>query len=220
MKPVVIFGTGDFAQVARIYLDQDSPFEVVGFTVDADRIESPELDGLPVLPFESIEAERPPEAYAMFVAVGFRKVNRARAEVYGRCKAKGYELISYVSSKATHWGHWTHGDNCFIFEQNVIQPFARLGDDVILWSGNHVGHHARLGDHCFVSSQVVIAGRVVVGDRCFLGVNATIRDGIVLGVGSLIGAGALILEDTPEEAVCAAEGTKPGRVPSSRLRGF
>ena len=40
----------------------------------------------------------------MFVAIGFSGVNRARREVYEQCKARGYELISYVNSKATYWG--------------------------------------------------------------------------------------------------------------------
>ena len=31
---VVVFGLGSFAQVARVYLDCDSPYEVVAFTVD------------------------------------------------------------------------------------------------------------------------------------------------------------------------------------------
>jgi sugar O-acyltransferase (sialic acid O-acetyltransferase NeuD family) len=220
MKSVVIFGTGDFAQVACVYLSQDSPHQVAAFTAHRDRIDSPELLGREVVPFEEIEARYPPTDYAMFVAIGYRRVNRARADAYGLCKAKGYELISYISSKATHWGEWTHGDNCFIFENNVIQPFVRMGDDVILWSGNHIGHHAEIGDHSFITSHVVVSGGVKVGPYSFLGVNATIRDRVTLGRSSVIGAGALILADTSEEAVYAASGTEAGRVPSSRLRNF
>ena len=33
-KSVVIFGIGDFAQVADVYLTEDSPHEVVAFTVN------------------------------------------------------------------------------------------------------------------------------------------------------------------------------------------
>ncbi len=33
-KKVVIFGIGDFAQVADVYLTEDSPHEVVAFTVN------------------------------------------------------------------------------------------------------------------------------------------------------------------------------------------
>jgi sugar O-acyltransferase (sialic acid O-acetyltransferase NeuD family) len=220
MKKVVIFGTGDFAQVACVYLAEDSPHEVAAFTVDRERITRSELMGRAVVPFETLEATHPPGAYAMFVAVGFRKVNRARAEVYHRCKAKGYELISYVNSKAVHWGEWSLGDNCFILENNVIQPFVTIGDDVVIWSGNHIGHHVEIGDHCFIASHAVLSGGVKVRERCFIGVNATIRDRVTIGPACVVGAGALILEDTREEGVYAAPGSEAARVPSSRLRGF
>jgi acyl-[acyl carrier protein]--UDP-N-acetylglucosamine O-acyltransferase len=31
-------------------------------------------------------------------------------------------------------------ENCFILEDNTIQPHAQIGANVTLWSGNHVGH--------------------------------------------------------------------------------
>lgn len=67
------------------------------------------------------------------------------------------------------------GENCFIFEDNTIQPFVTIGDNRVLWSGNHVGHNPTVGDHVFVTSQVVISGACTIGDNSFLGVNATIR---------------------------------------------
>ena len=36
MADVVLFGTGDFARVARIYLDDDSPHEVAAYTVHGE----------------------------------------------------------------------------------------------------------------------------------------------------------------------------------------
>ena len=101
MSDVVLFGLGDFARVARVYLDVDSAHRVVAFTANERYIESDELDGLPVVPFESLAESHPPERHPMFVAIGFSGVNRARREVYEECKERGYELITYVNSKAT-----------------------------------------------------------------------------------------------------------------------
>jgi len=220
MSDVVIFGTGDFAQVARIYLDRDSDHRVVAFTVDSDLVNAPLVDGLPVVAFDQLEDTHPPGTHAMLVAIGFSRVNRARAEVYDRCKAKGYELISYVNSRATVFGDLRLGDNCFVFEENVIQPFVRLGNDVIVWSGNHIGHHSRIGDHTFIASHAVISGGVTIGERCFLGVNATLRDGITVASDSVIGAGALIMSDTVEGGVYAVRGTEPLEKKSWELKGF
>src|SRR5262249_621861 len=93
------------------------------------------------------------------------------------------------------------GDNCFILEDNTIQPFVRIGNDVTLWSGNHIGHDSTIGDHCFITSHVVVSGNVTVGPRSFIGVNATLRNSITIPPQALIGAGAIIMEDTVEKGV-------------------
>jgi sugar O-acyltransferase (sialic acid O-acetyltransferase NeuD family) len=220
MKKVVLFGTGDFARVAAVYLRTDSAYEVAAFTANENRITERRLLDLDVVPFETIEQTHPPDQFAMFVAIGFKRLNKARAEIYNQCKAKGYELISYINSKAVQWGEITVGDNCFIFENNVLQPFVRIGNDVIIWSGNHIGHDSVIGDHCFIASHAVISGNVKIGSHCFIGVNATFRDGITVGPECVIGAGALILKDTKPGEVYAAEGTPASKVPSSRLKSF
>ena len=208
-RPVVIFGTGDFARVAEAYLRLDSPFDVVAFTVDESYLDATQITGLPVVPFETVAQTHPPATHAMLVAIGFSRVNRARAETYDRCKALGYDLISYVSSRASVLGEVELGDNCFVFENNVIQPNVKIGNNVVLWSGNHIGHDSQIGDHCFVASHAVISGNVRIGSYCFVGVNATIRDGVAIAPECVIGAGALIMRNTSNGEVYSVQGTKP-----------
>ena len=217
-RPVVLFGVGDFARVAAAYLREDSPYDVVAFTVDGELLRESELLGLPVVPFEELEASHPPGEHAMFVAIGFSRVNKARAEVYERCRARGYELVSYVSSQAMTWDGLELGANCFVFEANVIQPFVRIGDDVVLWSGNHIGHDVTIGDHCFIASHAVVSGNVTIGASCFVGVNATIRDGVTIAPDCVIGAGAVIMKDTEPGGVYSVRGTEPAERRSSELR--
>jgi sugar O-acyltransferase (sialic acid O-acetyltransferase NeuD family) len=220
MAEVVLFGTGDFARVARIYLDADSPHQVAAYTVHGEYIRERELDGLPVVPFEELERTHSQQAFSMFVAIGFSRVNQARAAVYAECKRKGYELITYVNSRASSYGPVELGDNCFVFEANVIQPRVSIGNDVILWSGNHIGHDATIGDHCFIASHVVVSGNVTIGDFCFVGVNATFRDGVQVAPRCVIGADALIMKDTVEGDVYGVRGTEPRDVKSWELENF
>jgi len=217
-KDVVLFGNGDFAQVASVYLENDSPHRVAAFTVHEAFRREPELCGKPVVPFERLKEEYPPEQCAMFVAMGFSKLNKTRAGIYQICKDLGYTLITYVHSKVSLWGDVQIGDNSFIFENNVVQPFVKVGCNTIIWSGNHLGHHSSIGNHCFVTSHAVISGNVTIGDNCFLGVNATIRDGVTVGNESVIGAGALILQDVAPYSVFQGQATELSRVPSNRLR--
>lgn len=216
MSNVVIFGAGEFAQVAAYYLTHDSEHEVVGFTVGRDYLEGEEVFGLPVCAFEDLASRWPPDTHQVFVAIGFSGVNQRRAQVCAQVKDAGYRLITYVSSGATNHAS-SIGENCFVFEDNTIQPFVEIGDDVILWSGNHVGHHSKIGDHCFVTSHVVISGGVTVGDYAFLGVNATLRDHITIGESCVVGAGALIMKDTEPHSVYTIPRAKKFSSDSSQL---
>jgi sugar O-acyltransferase (sialic acid O-acetyltransferase NeuD family) len=197
---IVVFGAGEIAQLANFYLTRDSPHQVVGFTVDGAYVKEPRFEGLPVVAFEDIAAEFPPGEAGMFVAVSYSQVNQVRAAKYAEAKAKGYRLISYISSKATYFGTEI-GENCFIFEDNTIQPFTKIGNNVTMWSGNHFGHHSTIGDHCFVSSHVVISGGVVIEPYCFLGVNSTIRDHVRIGERTVIGMGAMVTKDCEPNSV-------------------
>jgi sugar O-acyltransferase (sialic acid O-acetyltransferase NeuD family) len=220
VSDVVIFGLGDFARIARIYLAEDSEHEVVAFTANERYVQSDRLDDLPVVPFESLPETHAPDRYSMFVAIGFSGVNEARKEVYDRCRELGYELISYVNAKATYWGKLELGANCFVFEENVIQPNVRIGNNVILWSGNHIGHDSTIEDHVFIASHAVISGNVTIGESSFIGVNATFRDGIIVAPRCVIGAGALIMKDTLEGGVYSVRGTEPLEKKSWELTGF
>lgn len=192
---VMIFGTGSFAQLMNFYLDIDSDYEVVGFTATEDAIAGDSFNGKPLVAFDSICQTFSPRNHKMFVAVGYRQLNRVRAKYYDAAKALGYELITYISSKATHWGDTTVGDNCCIMEATTVEPFVHIGNDVVFWSGSHIGHHSSVDDHCFLASAVVLPGFTRVGRHCFVGVNATLRDGITVGDGCLIGAGATVMSD-------------------------
>lgn len=218
MAKVILFGIGQVADVAYFYLKNDSPHEVVAFTVDREYIKETEHLSLPVVPFEEIKQKYPPSAYSMFVPVAYTKINKLRAEKYAAAKGMGYSFISYVSSKATVWPGLTIGENCFILENNVIQPFVKIGNDVILWSGNHIGHHATIMDHCFIASHVVVSGSVIIQPYCFLGVNATLRDNITIARECVIGAGALILRDTEEQGIYAGQPAVKHARKSSELK--
>ena len=67
--------------------------------------------------------------------------------------------------------------NCFVFENNVIQKRVTLKNNIIIWSGNHIGHDSTIMDNTWISSHAVIYSNVIVGKNCFIGSNANIKDG-------------------------------------------
>lgn len=220
MKNLIIFGAGQSAEVAHFYFTLDSPYDVVAFAVDKKFITQDTLFGLPVVPFEDVAANYPPEAHDLFVAVTYTGLNKVRAAKVSEAQAKGYTCPSYVSSRATIWPGLKHGGNCFILEDNTIQPHVTIGENVWLWSGNHIGHHTVIEDHVYIASHAVISGAVTVGANSFIGVNATLRDNIRIGRENVIGAGALILKDTDDFAVFKGVASQPAKITSDKLRGI
>jgi sugar O-acyltransferase (sialic acid O-acetyltransferase NeuD family) len=217
-KPLIIFGAGDIAQLAYYYFSTDSNYEVVAFTVDAAYLTATEFCELPVVAFEELENHYPVTDYELFVAISYAKLNQVRKEKYLAVKTMGYRLASYISSHATVLNAGNIGENCFILEDNTIQPFVTLGNNITLWSGNHIGHHSTIHDHCFLASHVVVSGGVEIGEACFIGVNVTLRDHINIGEKCVLGAGALLLADAEPEGVYLSAPTERSKVPSSRLR--
>jgi sugar O-acyltransferase (sialic acid O-acetyltransferase NeuD family) len=212
MSQVVVFGTGTLAQLVDFYFDIDSDHDTVAFTADKEHINGDTAFGKPLIPFDSVTDEYPPDEYDMFVAVGYREMNELREQKFVEAKQKGYNLVSYVNSEITHWGETSIGENCFIFEDQTIQPFVDIGDNVILWSGNHVGHHSTISDHCFVTSHTVISGFVEVGPNSFLGVNSTIVDEVTLAPKTVVGAGATIINDTESGVYIGSAAERKGNV--------
>ena len=220
MARIVLFGTGQLADVVHFYLLYDSPHEVVAFTVDHEFMQSREHLGLPVVPFEEVETRYPPDGFSMGIAASYRKGNKLRAEKYFQSKRKGYQLINLVSSKATTWPGLVIGDNCFVGEGSVIQPFAEIGSNVVLTGGTLVGHHTIIKDHCFTSANVAISGCVTIEPYCFVGLNATIRDNVTIARECIIGAGAVILKDTKEKGVYVGRPAALLPTASDELSGF
>jgi sugar O-acyltransferase (sialic acid O-acetyltransferase NeuD family) len=220
MAKVIIFGTGQWAELAHFYLTHDSPHEVAAFTLDRDYLKTSEFKDLPVIPFEEIAGRYPPDKFKIFIPMSFKKMNHIRAEKYNEAKRQGYGLISYVSSKATTWPGFKCGDNCFILEDNTIQPFVEIGNNVVMWSGNHIGHHSKIKDHVMITSHVVVSGCCTIEDYCFLGVNATIRDETIVAKETLIGMDVTIAKDTQSFEIYRAPAMEPERVRSNRLRSL
>jgi sugar O-acyltransferase (sialic acid O-acetyltransferase NeuD family) len=215
-RKLIIIGDSAFAEIAYEYFTHDSRYEVVGFSVEREYLKRDSLFGLPVVPFEDLVSHFDPRTHEFYAALVYTQMNRLRTRLYRDAKAKGYRPASYVSSRAFVWRNAQLGEHCFIFEDNTVQPFVRIGDNVVLWSGNHIGHHSAIGDNCFISSHVVVSGFCNVGANCFIGVNATFGNNLNVGDDCLIGAGALIARDVPSDTL--VKGTLAAGAPGVRER--
>ncbi len=195
-RKLVIVGDSAFAEIAYEYFTHESDYEVVAFAVERAYLKRDSLFSVPVVAFESLAQTFAPAEHDVYVALVYTQLNRLRTRLSQDAKAMGYRLASFISPHAFVWRNVEIGEHCFIFEDNTVQPFVKLGDNVVLWSGNHIGHHSTIGNNCFVSSQVVISGFVDVGENCFLGVNSTVANNVKIGKDCWLAPDVTILKDT------------------------
>lgn len=195
-KKLIIVGDGETAQIAYEYFTYDSDYDVEAFSVEKQYLDKKELFGLPVVPFDNVEEFYTPDHYDAFVAVSYIQLNRVRERLFRMAKEKGYSLPSYVSSRAFVWRNVTIGENCMVFENNVLQHNVIVGNNVILWSGNHIGHQSRIKDNVYIASHVVISGFCEIGEYSFLGVNSALNDNVRIANDCIIGSGAVVTKNT------------------------
>lgn len=200
MADIVVFGAGQLAELAKAHIDRHGPDRVVGFTVDSDYLDSDTVHGLPLVRWEELESRFPAAEVKLLGPISFRRMNAFRRERTAEGVRRGYEFASFIHPSSQIYAE-SIGSNCFVLENNLIQPCARIGDGLLMGSGNHVGHHTVVGDFCFISNGVTISGGCSIGQDCYLAPSATIDMGVEIGAGSYIGSATLTRRSIPELSV-------------------
>ncbi len=193
---VVIFGAGRLASLAWYCITHDSPYRVEAFTVDREFITSPTHEGLPVVPFDELEAKYPPTYVDLLIPLGYQRINGLRRERFTQARERGYHFANYISSNAVVWPGLILGENCMVYDHAVIEPSAKLGDNVVVRNGAHIAHHALIGNHSFIAAQASVGQRCHLGEQVFIGVGAVVRDKLEVAERTFVGAGSVLLDST------------------------
>lgn len=197
---IVIFGTGEIAELAHYYFENDSEYDVCGFIVDDEYYDKQIFRKLPVVKKSECVDVFPPIEYKAHVALSYSQLNRRREKKYTEMKKLGYKLVSYVCSKSVFWPDLEIGDNCFILENQTIQPTVKIGNNVVIWSTNHLGHNCIIKDHVYLSSGIVISGHTEIGTRTFVGVNSSFKDFIKIDQDCFITMGSVVTKNVSENS--------------------
>lgn len=219
-QKIVIFGSGELAEVVLYYFENEQRRSVAGFVVDDEFVNETKFCGKSLVGISDLTQRFDPSEYDAFVATGYSEMNNFRASKCEQLRKLGFDLASYISDKAIVARNATYGDNCLVLEHNTVQPFSVIGNNVFLWSGNHIGHHASIGSNSFVSSHCVVSGGVKLGNNVFLGVNCAIADHVSVGDFSLISAGALVTSDVEEGSVVIASPSRIASIKSHQVPNF
>ena len=220
LKKVVIFGISDFASQVSFYLKQDSDYEVVAYTVNAEYNTKKVFLDLPVVDFEEVQEKYPPAEFAMFIAIGYHKLNATRTTKFKEAKEKGYHLISYLCSRNTYWNDLIFGENCFIMEGNIFMQNVRIADNVIIAIGNKIGHDSVIEENCFLTSNIMLGGFCTIKRNTFIGLSTVVRDKTTVDEYNILGAGAIILKNTKKRSSYLTTSTPLTPDPNNYIMDF
>jgi len=199
-KKIIIVGASGYASLMREAFDYDSPYSVVGFSVEKKFLKSEEFDGLPVVDIENIENYWASSEHFFHVAIGYYGLNRHRERLVNSMIERGYSPASYISSRATISPSARIGLHCVIADRAIIQSKAVLGDNIVFY-GSTIGHDAVIANNCFFSVGSLVLGYTQIGEYSFIGAGAVIVNDLVLGSDCVIGAGAVVSKNLPDNTL-------------------
>lgn len=218
MEKLVIYGNGRIAQIIYQFLKKQ--FDVVGFTVDKEFIETEDVEGLPLIAFEDLEKTFSPKDHKMLIAVGYVRMNEIRRQKYLEGKAKGYKFINYIHPSVEWHDNVRLGENNIILDYVSIQPYVDIGNSNFIWSNAVIAHGSRLMDTNWITSGVVVSGDAVIKSECFLGVNCSIGHNVTIEDGNFIGANSLVTKSTMSNEVFVSRDSDKVRLDSKRFLQF
>lgn len=200
MRKVIIFGTNDFVDMFYVYASRDKTYEICAFTADKRYIEEETRHGLPVVAFEDIEINFPPNEYDMMIGLGYNQMNNFRKLKFEEAKSKGYNIVGYQHPTAIVLADKI-GEGNLIMEGVVIGNGCIIGDGNIISTSAMLGHNTILGNYNFFAGSSCLGGEVHVENNCMFGLNCTVKHGVKIADYTLVGAAAYISRDTEKESV-------------------
>jgi len=209
MQKIIIIGNGISAEILYKYLSSDERYQVHAFAADGEYIQEKQKLGLPVEDLDTLTKAYSPKEYDVLLAVGYKKINGIRQEMYHKVKSLGYKVVTYIHPSANIFNDFDIGEGSVILPGTTVEPFVKIGINTVVWANCVIGHHAEVGDNCWVASGTVIAGQAKIGNNSFLGVNVTVSNQVSVGAFNIIGGNTAIHKNTKEnEVFLSAQGEK------------
>ncbi|AHB99286.1 PglD-related sugar-binding protein [Francisella orientalis] len=216
-KNIIIYGKGNFAKQMLYYFNTSSDYKAIVFCTDNKYITNSTFCNLPIISFDEIEFEYPPNIFKAFVAAGYSNM-RARKMMFESIKAKGYTCVNYISPLAIIDSSVQTGENNVILQNSVIEPYVRIRHSNIIWSSCNICHNVNIYSNSFIASQSLVGGFSIIKNNYFIGFNSTIIENITLEDKALIGAKSLVLNNTEKHSKYL--GTPAKRVSTHKEQGI
>lgn len=200
MDKLVIIGISTTAETIYHFVSRYKLFDVVGFAVNKEYIQSESFLGKPIYALENLDDIIDIKNDYVFVSMQWNRLNADRRKVYETLKTKGYRFANIISPKAHVFGP-LQGDNCWIADMACIEYNVTIGNNVFVKGSAFIGTHAVISDHCFIGAHSTIGGAVQIGEQSFVGMAAVVFDDVKVGKKCIVGASTTLKRNLPDFSV-------------------
>lgn len=194
MKPLVILGSGGYAQEVLWVVDElnaiKPTWDFLGF-VDPG---SPQKKGMilydrPILGgFDDTDAL--PENVHFACGIG-RPASRLKECT--EAEKRGWQPAVLIYPNVVLGKHIEIGPGTVIGAGAIVAPYARIGRHCAINLQVKVGHNTSIGDFTVLSPGACVSGNAVLEEGVFIGPNATVYLGRRVGAGASLAANSFLL---------------------------
>lgn len=198
-KPIIIFGTGQQADIISFYLKKLSK-KVYAYCVDKKFYKKSTFRNKKVITTNQLVQRYNPKNYKLHIAISYKNLNKLRYEKYEYFKCKGFSFENIIYNSNINKADIRIGENTVVLD-SYIQPFTKIGNNSLIWSGSVVGHHSSIGNNCWITSGTSLGGNSKIGDFSFIGINSTIGHFVNIGKKCFIGSASHITKNISSRSV-------------------
>lgn len=204
-EKLCIVGAGHLANEIVDFIRHYDLFDIVGFTVNKDRIADDHYLGVPVYPMEELESFIDKNEVKLFIAISwYHNMMGLREEKFNELKGRGFTFANVISPRAFIWSD-NIGEGNWICDNVYIGYQVTIGNNNVFRACCDVQHYSVIGDNCFIADMSMLAGHVTLRDRCFVGISCAVHNKVTIGEKCVVGGGSVIKKDVPAYSLCIAE---------------
>lgn len=200
MRRLLVFGTGDFADVVSYVLETELGRRIEAYTIHEKYIETPYYRDKPLVPFEKIKTLYQPGEFDVVLGMIGKHMFEQRAEIFEQIRQMGYRIPNVVDPSARVDAKWI-GEGNIILAHTTIEAHCQIGRGNIIWQNVVLPHHNKIGNFNNLAPSVSFSGYSRIGSHCFIGNNACLKNRVSLSDYVFVGAGAYIAQSINSKKV-------------------
>ena len=204
MDSVLLIGGGGHAKAIIEIITMRKEYHIVGISDNNSGKKGKLISGVPIIgDDENLQACFQKGIKRAFITLGTVADTRARIKLYMMIKEIGFELINVIHPSAIIAHSLTMGSGNALMAGSIINAYSAIGNNCIINTGAIIEHDCVIEDHVHIATGAKLAGNVKVKEGAHIGIGAIVKQGVTIGRHSIVGAGAVVLEDIPDNVVCA-----------------